>query len=187
MKSPAGSAPTVAASATRSPSRAAATAVIAAEPPTTSEMLRDELLLLAELGRHVVAEHEHVRIAVADDQQVERRGPGPLPVTRSRDHHFDPGFAEPGRRLGRQARVGHEHVDIARGADAGERPPADLRAVRDDDDLHGLARHQLVGAGLALMLCHGTRDRVDGVNAQERDVDAHPFQHAGGQRPGELI
>ena len=38
MKRPAGSAPTAAASATRSPSRAAATAVMAAEPPMTSEM-----------------------------------------------------------------------------------------------------------------------------------------------------
>jgi len=38
MNAPAGSAPTAATSATRSPSRAAATAVIAADPPMTSEM-----------------------------------------------------------------------------------------------------------------------------------------------------
>ena len=39
MNAPAGSAPTAATSATFSPSRAAATAVIAADPPTTRSML----------------------------------------------------------------------------------------------------------------------------------------------------
>ena len=39
MNCPAGSAPTAATSATLSPSRAAATAVIDADPPTTSDML----------------------------------------------------------------------------------------------------------------------------------------------------
>ena len=74
MNVPAGSAPTAATSATRSPSRAAATAVIAADPPTTRLMRVHQLLLLAEGRGHVAAEHEHVRIAVAEHDQVDRAG-----------------------------------------------------------------------------------------------------------------
>ena len=72
MNWPAGSAPTAATSVTRTPSRAAATAVMAADPPMTREMLGHQLLLLAERGRHVVAQDQHVRITVADHDQVRR-------------------------------------------------------------------------------------------------------------------
>ncbi len=43
--------------------------------------------------------------------------------------------------------------------------------------------HQLIDARLALVLGRGAGGRVDAVDAQERDVDADPLEHAGRQRP----
>src|SRR5215468_4820520 len=139
MNAPAGSAPTTATRATRSPSRAAATAVMAADPPTTSEMLSTSLSCWPNAG------------ATSPPRTSTSGLQSPI-TTRSYRDNVHPGVLQPGRVLGRDAGVGDQHVDLGRGADPGEGALSHLGAVRHDDDLAGLPPHQPVDACLALVV-----------------------------------
>src|SRR4029077_2262108 len=143
MNAPAGSAPTAATSATRSPSRAAATAVIAADPPMTREMPSTSFSCWPNAG-------------VTSSPRTSTSGLQSPRTTRStsklRRDNVHPGVLEPGRVLGGDPCVGDQDVDLGRGADPGEGALPDLGAVRDDDHLTGLPPHQPVDAGLALVV-----------------------------------
>src|SRR6266568_1726639 len=176
MNAPAGSAPTAATSATRSPSRAAATAVIAAEPPMTSEIPSTSFSCWPKAGSTSVP-----RTSTSGLQSPR--------ITRSWSggDNVYPGVLQPGRVLGGDPGVGDQHVDLGRGADPGEGALPDLGAVRDDDDLAGLPSHQPVDAGLALVVRGRSGHRVDPVHAQDGHVQRDLLQHAGGQRAGQLV
>jgi len=98
-----------------------------------------------------------------------------------------PASLQPGRVLGGDPGVGDQDVDLGRGADPGEGALAYLGAVRDDDHLAGLPPHQPVDARLALVVRGRPGHRVDPVHAQEGHVQRDLLQHAGGQRPGQLV
>src|SRR6185437_10573124 len=174
MNSPAGSAPTAAASATRSPSRAAATAVIAAEPPMTSEIPSTSFSCWPNAGS-------------TSSPRTSTSGLQSPRTTRSYRDNVDPGVLQPGRVLGGDPGVGDQHVDLGRGADPREGALPHLRTVRHDDHLAGLPPHQPVDARLALVVRGRPGHRVDPVHAQEGHVQRDLLQHAGGQRPGELV
>src|SRR6185369_15141595 len=138
-KSPAGSAPTAATSSTLSPSRAAATAVIAAEPPTTIQMPSTSFSCWPKDG-------------VTSSPVTSTSGLQSPRTTRSYRDNVHPRGFEQGRVLGGDAGVGDQDVDLGRGADPGERALAHLGAVRHDHHLAGLAAHQPVDARLALVV-----------------------------------
>src|SRR6266516_595644 len=176
MNAPAGSAPTAATSATRSPSRAAATAVIAAEPPMTSEIPSTSFSCWPKAGSTSVP-----RTSTSGLQSPR--------ITRSWSggDNVYPGVLQPGRVLGGDPGVGDQHVDLGRGADPGEGALPHLGAVRHDDHPAGLPPHQPVDARLALVVRGRPGHRVDAVHAQEGHVQRDLLQHAGGQRPGQLV
>src|SRR5580698_87097 len=162
MNCPAGSAPTAATSATLSPSRAAATAVMDADPPTTSDMLGTSFSCWPNSG-------------VTSSPRTSTSGLQSPTTTRSMGRpsggdNVDSGVLEPGRVLSGDPGVGDQHVDLLGGADPGERAPAHLGAVRRDHDHGRLPGHQPVDARLALMVRGGAGHRVDPVHAQDGHV-----------------
>src|SRR5438477_119267 len=98
MNRPAGSAPTAALSATRRPSRAAATAVMAAEPPMTSEMPSTSFSCWPKAG-------------VTSPPATSTSGLQSPTTTRSYRDNVHPGGFEQGRVLGGDAGVGDQDVD----------------------------------------------------------------------------
>src|SRR6202046_2088899 len=191
MNCPAGSAPTAATSATRSPSRAAATAVMDADPPTTSDMLGTSFSCWPNSG--VTSSPSTSTSGLQSPTTTRSMGrpspPGPVPAVApaSGGDNVDSGVLEPGRVLGGDPGVGDQHVDLLRGADPGERAAAHLGAVRGDHDLGGVPGHQPVDARLTLVVRGGAGHRVDPVHAQDGHVQGDLLQHPGGQRPGQLI
>src|SRR5262249_49518244 len=176
MNVPAGSGPTAATSATLRPRRAAATAVIAAEPPISSATASTSFSCWPKAG-------------VTSSPSTSTSGLQSPITTRSRSHgdDIDPGVLEQGHVLGGNASVGDEDIDLAGAADPGERPPAHLGAVGDHDPLPGLPAHQPVYARLSLVMRGRARHRVDPVHPQDRHIESDLFEHAGGQRPGQLV
>src|SRR5690242_8445996 len=178
MNAPAGSAPTAATSATRSPSRAAATAVIAAEPPMTSEIPSTSFSCWPNAGSTSVP-----RTSTSGLQSPRTT----RSASKLRRDNVHPGVLQPGRVLGGDPGVGDQDVDLGRRADPGEGALPHLGAVRDDDHLAGLPPHQPVDAGLALVVRGRPGHRVDPVHPKDGHVQRDLLQHAGGQRPGQLV
>src|SRR6202161_4731863 len=179
MNWPAGSSPTAATSATRGRSRAGATALIEAGPPTTSDMLGTSFSCWPNAG--VTSSPRTSTSGLQSPTTTRSMG------RRSGGDNVDSSVLEPGRVLGGDPGVGDQHVDLASGADPGERAAAHLGAVRGDHDLGGLPGHQPVDARLTLVVRGGAGHRVDPVHAQDGHVQGDLFQHPGGQRPGQLI
>src|ERR1700730_14676145 len=165
MNAPARSAPTAATRATRSPSRAAATAVIAADPPMTSPMLPTSFSCWPKAG-------------VTSSPRTSTSGLQSPSTIRSYGDNIDPGVGQPGRVLAGNAGVGDEDVDLGGGADPGEGALPHLGAVRDDDHLAGLSAHQPVGARLAFVVRGRPGHSVDPVHTQDRHVERDLLQHA---------
>src|SRR5690348_223246 len=127
MNRPAGSSPTAAASATRSPSRAAATAVIEADPPTSSEMPSTSFSCWPNAG--VTSPPTTITSGLQSPMTSRSSAPppgSPLAGPRSGGDNLDPGVDEPGGLGGRDAGVGDQDVHLGGRADPGERAPADL-------------------------------------------------------------
>src|SRR5580704_4690690 len=118
MNAPGRSAPTAATRATRSPSRAAATALIAADPPMTIPMLPTSFSCWPKTG-------------VTSPPRTSTSGLQSPSTTRStsRGDNIDPGVFQPGGVLGGDAAVGDEDVDLGGGAGPGEGALPHLRAV----------------------------------------------------------
>src|ERR1700722_12726506 len=181
MNCPAGSAPPAPTSATRSPSRAAATAVMDADPPTTSDMLGTSFSCWPNSGvtsspstSTSGLQSPTTTRSIASSSPPGSSPPGPVPV--SGGDNVDSGVLEPGRVLRGNPGVGDQHVDLAGGADPGERAAAHLGAVRGDHDLGRLPGHQPVDARLTLVVRGGAGHRVDPVHTQDGHVQRDLFQ-----------
>src|SRR5262249_28192076 len=137
MNRPAGSSPTAAASATRSPSRAAATAVIEAEPPISSEMPSTSFSCWPKAG----VTSPPTTITSGLQSPMTSRSGGPLPAALpppalppagpgSGGDNLDPGIGELGGVGRRDARGGDQDVHLGGRAGPCEGAPAPLGAVR---------------------------------------------------------
>src|SRR5215470_6195716 len=184
MNRPAGSSPTAAASATRSPSRAAATAVIEADPPTSSEIPSTSFSCWPKAG----VTSPPTTITSGLQSPMTSRSSAPVPAgPRSGGDNLDPGVGQPGG-LGRcDAGVGDQDVHLGGRADPGERAPTHLGTVRGHHHLGRPPGHQPADARLALVVRHGPGHRVDPVHPEERDVQGDLLQDASGQRAGQLV
>src|SRR5690348_10510036 len=119
MNSPAASGPTAATSATESPSRAAATAVIAADPPRVRIPLRTSFSFCPNSG--VTSSPITSTSGFASPTTTRSIPARPLPPARSAEDNLDPLVLQPGPVLGSDPRVRDQHVDLPRGEDPGER------------------------------------------------------------------
>src|SRR5262249_62236023 len=133
----AGSAPPAAASAPRGPRRAAATAVIEAEPPISSEMPSTSFSCWPKAG----VTSPPTTITSGLQSPMTSRSTGPA-GSRSGGDNLDSGIGEPGGVGRRDAGVGDQDVHLGGGADPGERTPAHLGAVRGHHDLGRPLGHQ---------------------------------------------
>src|SRR6516165_7364861 len=163
MNRPAGSSPTAAASATRSPSRAAATAVIEAEPPISSEICSTSFSCWPKAG--VTSPPTTITSGLQSPMTSRSSGPDPG----SGGDNLDPGIGELGGGGGRDAGVGDQDLHLGGGADPGERAPAHLGAVRGYHDLPRPPGHEPVDARLPLVVRGGPGRRVDPVHPEKRD------------------
>src|SRR5947207_311221 len=158
MNVPAGSAPTAATSATRSPSRAAATAVIAAEPPMTSEIPSTSFSCWPNAGSTSVP-----RTSTSGLQSPR--------TTRSwsgRDNVHS-GVLQPGRVLGGDPGVGDQDVDL------GRRAPVEPGDLAGPDHAGGQRPDALLLGRMPL-----------GLVAQ-RQVVVHPLGHRAAADPGQHL
>src|ERR1700722_3411030 len=176
MKVPAASRPTAATSATRRPSRAAATAVIEAEPPISRDIRSTSFSCWPKAG-------------VTSSPSTSTSGLQSPITTRSKsgDDNVDPGVLEHVQGVVGDTGVGDQGIDLGGAADPGERPAAHLGAVRDDDHLARLAAHELVDARFSLVVRGRAGHGVDAVHAEDRHVERDLLEYAGGERPDQLI
>src|SRR6516165_11576239 len=152
MNRPAGSSPTAAAKATRSPSRAAATAVIEAEPPISSEICSTSFSCWPNAG----VTSPPTTITSGLQSPMTSRSSAPAPAgPRSGGDNLDPGVGELGGLGGCDAGVGDQDVHLGGRADPGERAPAHLGAVRGHHDLARPLGHEPVDARLPLVVRGG--------------------------------
>src|SRR6266545_5933568 len=138
MNWPAASAPTAATSATLRPSRAAATAVIDADPPTTRDMDGTSFSSWPNAG--VTSSPRTSTSGLQSPTTTRSIGPPPGAAASGRDN-VDSRVLEAGRVLGGDPGVGDQYVDLPGGADPGERAPAYLGAVRGDHHQGRLPGH----------------------------------------------
>src|SRR5262249_56679471 len=127
---PAGAPPTAPPGAPRSPRRAAATAVIEADPPTSSEMPSTSFSCWPKAG----VTSPPTTITSGLQSPMTSRSSAPA-GSRSGGDNLDSGIGEPGGVGRRDAGVGDQDVHLGDGADPGERTPAHLGAVRGHHDL----------------------------------------------------
>src|SRR5262245_66642537 len=126
MNRPAGSSPTAAASATRSPSRAAATAVIEAEPPISSEIPSTSFSCWPKAG---VTSPPTTITSGLQSPMTSRSSGLPPAGSGSGGDNLDPGIGELGGVGRRDAGVGDQDVYLGGGADPGERARSEERRV----------------------------------------------------------
>src|SRR5215510_16411656 len=126
MNRPAGSSPTAAASATRSPSRAAATAVIEPEPPISSEMPSTSFSCWPNAG--VTSPPTTITSGLQSPMTSRSSGPPPAGPGSGGDN-LDPGIGKLGGVGRRDAGVGDQDVHLGGRTDPRERTAAHLGAV----------------------------------------------------------
>src|SRR5580658_3576281 len=192
MKFPAASSPIAATSATRSPSRAAAIAVIEADPPTTRVMLSTSFSCWSKAGvtsppmtstsglQSPITKRSNARgsrgsgsAAVACCSPLTGRR-SLLPV--SHQGHLHAAVGQRPHRVAVRGGVSDELANRADLTDLGERDLADLGTVRHHHDAPGTPEHDGVRVRLHLVVRGAAGFGVDAVHTNEGHVEVEAGQ-----------